>query len=434
MRSRIVLVRLILGIAAALMIGVLLLAVASHEEKRMTTTAARLAGRDVENGAAIFRDACAGCHGIAGRGVPGVAPALNDPAFFTSRLRELNYQGSLRGFIETTVAGGRPVATGRSPSNTGRWNLETGYSAPMPAWSDAYGGPLRPDQIDDIASFILSWEAPARGEVAAASPVLPPPKPPPSEGAQPAEIGKTVYAAKKCLGCHGWPGSGGVTGPDLAGIAVRGPQRAPGLTAEEFLRVALLAPSASLAPDCPTPAGGSPGSPCPDMMPRDYGIKLTQQEIEVLVRYMLTLTGEPEAGLPPLPTATPRPTATAARPGSAVRAGGATADANRGRKLYEDHCSMCHGDRGQGGMGAALSIIGISVDPWRYARTSTAEGMPGTMMPAWSEAFGGPLNEGELDDVAAYVVELSRQVRRTDGSHPEGQSPNPAATPTAQRQ
>jgi mono/diheme cytochrome c family protein len=424
MTGRIVLVRLGLGITAALLIGVLLVAMASREESRMTSAAARFAGRGVQNGAAIYRDACAGCHGIAGRGVPGVAPALNDPAFFTSRLDELNYQGSLRSFIETTVAGGRPVAAGRLLGGAGSQNSDTKYSAMMPAWSNASGGPLRPDQIEDVASFILNWQTTGQS---GDRPTIAPPKPPPAEGAQPAEIGKSVYAAKKCLGCHGWPGSGGVTGPDLAGVAVRGPQRAPGLTAEEFLRVALLAPSALLASDCPTPAGGSPGSACPDMMPRDYGSKLTQREIEVLVRYMLSLTDQPEAGRPPGPTTTPRPTAAAALPS------GARGNAETGRTLYGAHCGMCHGDRGQGGMGAALSIVDISVDPWRYARASTAQGVPGTMMPAWSEVLGGPLSDGELDDVAAYVVELSRELRRPDNTLPEGQPLTPASAPATRQ-
>jgi hypothetical protein len=35
----------------------------------------------------------------------------------------------------------------------------------MPAWSDEYGGPLRPDQIQDLAQFILNWQSTATGEV-----------------------------------------------------------------------------------------------------------------------------------------------------------------------------------------------------------------------------------------------------------------------------
>jgi hypothetical protein len=31
----------------------------------------------------------------------------------------------------------------------------------MPAWSEHYGGPLRDDQIQVIAAFIMNWEATA---------------------------------------------------------------------------------------------------------------------------------------------------------------------------------------------------------------------------------------------------------------------------------
>ena len=81
----------------------------------------------------------------------------------------------------------------------------------------------------------------------------------------------------------------------------------------------------------------------------------------------------------------------------------------RGQALYEAHCTMCHGDRGQGGMGTALSAVLVSVDPLRYTRAATAQGVPGSMMPAWDAASGGPLSSAELDDVAAYVVDLVRR-------------------------
>ena len=272
-RTRTVLIRLGLGVAAAGLLGALIWLAATGEERRMAATAASFAGRAVENGAATYAAACAGCHGVAGQGVPDVAPALNSPQFFTERLAELKYQGDLRSFIEATVSAGRPVRNDQ-------------YSSVMPAWDRAYGGALRKDEIRDVASFILNWRTAPTVEAGAA------PASTPADGAAVA-AGKAFFGSNACLGCHGWPGRGGITGPDLAGIAVRGAQQMPGLDAEAYIRVSILAPSAFIAANCPT------GPTCPDMMPRTFGAQLSPQEIEQLVRYLLTLTDEPDGARPP---------------------------------------------------------------------------------------------------------------------------------------
>lgn len=374
--TRTMVVRLGLGIVAAVLLGALLWLAATREEGRLATTEASFAGRAIENGAATYAAACAGCHGVAGQGIPDVAPALNSPKFFTERLAEINYQGDLRSYVEATVVAGRPVRSDQ-------------YTSTMPAWDRAYGGPLRPDEIRDVASFVLNWRA-APVVVAAA---------PPGEGGPPA-LGKAFYGSRDCLGCHGWPGRGGITGPDLAGIAARGAQQMPGLDAEAYIRVSLLAPSAYIANNCP------PG-PCPDMMPRDYGSQLSQREIELLVRYLLTLVDESSAAQ--RPGAPPPLVGGLATPGTGAATPATTLE--RGQAIYEAHCTMCHGDRGQGGMGAGLAVVRVSIDPQRYARAATAQGTPG-MMPPWDTASGGPLSAVELDDVAAYVVELSRRLGR----------------------
>jgi mono/diheme cytochrome c family protein len=383
-KTRTVIIRLGLGVAAAGLLGALIWLATTGEERRMTATAASFAGRAVENGAATYAAACAGCHGVAGQGVPDVAPALNNPKFFTERLAEIKYPGDLRSFIEATVSSGRPVKNDQ-------------YSSVMPAWDRAYGGALRKDEIRDVASFILNWRAASTVEAGAAPASIPADGAAVSAG-KAAAAGKAFFGSNACLGCHGWPGRGGITGPDLAGIATRGSKQMPGLDAEAYIRVSILAPSAFIAANCPT------GPTCPDMMPRTFGAELSPQEIEQLVRYLLTLTDEPDvarrAGAPPPLVgglATPEPASAA--PATALE---------RGQVVYEAHCGMCHGDRGQGGMGTGLTAVLVSVDPLRYARAATAQGVPGSMMPAWDEAAGGPLSAAELDDVAAYVVDLVR--------------------------
>lgn len=364
-----------LGIAAALLLTALLWLAATREAQRMAAAEASFAARAVENGAAIYASACVGCHGVAGRGVPELAPPLNDAAFLAEQMAGVGYQGDLRSYIEAAVAAGRPVRNSQ-------------YRSVMPPFGDAFGGPLRPDQVRDVTSFVLNWLTPPTpaAEATAARPA------PPQDAA--VAQGAALYGSLDCLGCHGWPGRGGITGPDLAGIAVWGAERMPGLDAEAYIRVSLLAPSAFIAPECPT-------GPCPDMMPRDYYTRLTPREMELLVRYLLSLDEVPSPARRP---GGPQPMVGGLAPPQAAP----EASADRGRALYEAHCIMCHGDRGQGGLGTALTAVLASVDPWRYARAATAQGAPG-MMPAFDQALGGPLTAAELDAVAAYVVELVRR-------------------------
>lgn len=250
-----------------LMASVFVLFVARDEPDRLPAAEANFAARSVENGALLFEGNCVGCHGVQGKGIPGVAPSLNSPEFFTTRLQEVGYAGSLRSFIEGTVNAGRPVGSGQ-------------YSAKMATWGQAYGGPLRPDQVSDLASFILNWEATAVG----GEPQVAQPTPTPlASDASPVEIGTAVYAATGCAGCHGEPGGAGLVGPNLGGIATRAATRVPGLSAEEYIHQSIVQPNAFVVPECPS-------GPCaPNLMPATYEQTLSPAELDGLVQYLLTL-------------------------------------------------------------------------------------------------------------------------------------------------
>jgi len=56
--------------------------IAINENARMEEFTERSTGRAVENGARIFEANCSSCHGVDGRGLAGVAPALNNPMLF----------------------------------------------------------------------------------------------------------------------------------------------------------------------------------------------------------------------------------------------------------------------------------------------------------------------------------------------------------------
>lgn len=259
--------RISVGIVFALFLALVVVLVGAGEEKRMPAQEEAYASRSVENGASIFADACSGCHGIQGQGIPGVAPSLNSAAFFTTRLEEVGWSGSLRSYVESTVEAGRPVGSGQ-------------YSAVMPTWGQAYGGPLRPDQIYDVTSYVLNWEATAEaGEAVAARPS---PTPLPAD-ASPVEIGQAVYENAGCIGCHGEPGGAGIVGPSLGGIASRAGDTVPGLSAEEYILQSIVQPNAYLVPECPT------GACVAGLMPQNYSDQLSEQELDGLVQYLLKL-------------------------------------------------------------------------------------------------------------------------------------------------
>lgn len=77
-------------------------------------------------------------------------------------------------------------------------------------------------------------------------------------------------------------------------------------------------------------------------------------------------------------------------------------DPERGADLYLENCAMCHGEDGQGRVGAALSMF-PGIDPSAAIRQTITEGIDGTVMPAWGQDNGGPLNDQDILDITAYI-------------------------------
>jgi len=79
-------------------------------------------------------------------------------------------------------------------------------------------------------------------------------------------------------------------------------------------------------------------------------------------------------------------------------------DLERGEKLFEGHCALCHGTQGSGGRGPVLATPKLKRASDDTALVKLIElGIPGTEMPgAWQ------MNERELRQVAAYVRSLGR--------------------------
>lgn len=75
-----------------------------------------------------------------------------------------------------------------------------------------------------------------------------------------------------------------------------------------------------------------------------------------------------------------------------------------GALLYEQNCIMCHGSYGEGRVGATLSKNWPSIRPDLTIRTIIRNGVPGSVMPAWSQSNGGPLSEKQIDALVAYIL------------------------------
>src|SRR5215471_12822237 len=73
--------------------------------------------------------------------------------------------------------------------------------------------------------------------------------------------------------------------------------------------------------------------------------------------------------------------------------------------LYRQNCSACHGAEGKGGATVSLAdpVYRALVDDTTF-RQVTANGVPGTPMPAFARSAGGTLTDRQID----VLVEESR--------------------------
>jgi cytochrome c len=97
----------------------------------------------------------------------------------------------------------------------------------------------------------------------------------------------------------------------------------------------------------------------------------------------------------------------------------------RGGKLFTTYCASCHGPTGTGQIGPNLHLKEIAASPITKGLAGTtfntsdpaelaklhdflvktiSTGVAGTPMPAWSNAYGGALNESQIDDLATLIV------------------------------
>ena len=126
-------------------------------------------------GRALYATYCALCHGATGEGyIADNAPALANVDFLAA---------ATDAYIRRAVEEGRP-------------------GTPMSAWASTAGGPLSPEQIGDVVTFIRSWATEPPIDLASVT----------VHGRR--ELGANNYATR-CAVCHG-PSGEGISAPALS--------------------------------------------------------------------------------------------------------------------------------------------------------------------------------------------------------------------------
>ncbi len=281
--------KIILGILASLAAIILILLVGVTEEVRMQDQTENWEARSIENGAVLFSNNCSSCHGPDGKGLPGVAPALNSHYFFTERIKDVGWAGSLKDYVALTVAAGRPSKT------------NTQWAQVMPTWGAEYGGPLRADQVEDVVAYVMNWEESALAQTAEEDPFQPfldvskPPElqtiaaeegaeAPAAEAAAPSEGPRepsVLFTEMGCVGCHNLAepqttSNRGPVGPNLGNLYEHAGDRVPGQSAEEYVHNSIVNPSAYVV------EGYMDG-----IMPQNFSEKMSEEEIQALVEWLL---------------------------------------------------------------------------------------------------------------------------------------------------
>lgn len=151
-------------------------------------------------------------------------------------------------------------------------------------------------------------------------------------------------------------------------------------------------------------AQGVEGSAMPAWAQANGG-PLTQEDITDIVAYIVEAFQGTEP-IHPLPTYQPPPI---------TPLPDVSGDPVLGAVVYRQNCFACHGEEGRGRFGSPLAKSWPVTQPEVYILGVVRQGIPGTTMPAWAQANGGPLSMVDIENVTSYVLTLQ----------PTGSAPTP---------
>ena len=89
------------------------------------------------------------------------------------------------------------------------------------------------------------------------------------------------------------------------------------------------------------------------------------------------------------------------------------------RQLYAQNCSGCHGANGEGGLTVGVgNPLYLAIADDAAIRGVTAEGVPGTAMPAFAQKAGGLLTDAQIDILVRGIRERWAKPGALDGRTP----------------
>ncbi len=196
-------IKIVIGTIAFMIAMMVLGYSALREPSRMERFTNAELGRSIEAGAEIFTNNCATCHGVDGTAQECYDAVGNQIACqglplnyngllcgdVSQRMADMGWKGTKHDYILTTVAAGR--------------------GSIMPTWAEQFGGPLRPDQVQNVTNFVLNYES----ETLCSQPLVTyewpefaeeflagPDVTPPGDPARGEELYTVTYG---CSACHG---------------------------------------------------------------------------------------------------------------------------------------------------------------------------------------------------------------------------------------
>ncbi len=100
-----------------------------------------------------------------------------------------------------------------------------------------------------------------------------------------------------------------------------------------------------------------------------------------------------------------------------------------GAALYDQYCDFCHGSQGEGYLADNANALSnqdfLSLASDEFLASSIRHGRPGTPMSAWGLEQGGPMSDGDIDHLVAFL----RAWQTVDDLDVDGQVLDPAASP-----